>query len=98
MVKCGVLFEVRTESLNFVRMSFGFKGLKDCCMCYRSGHTATLSSLLKHKSIHSTYQIKVCAIGVTVGVGCVHSQGHTIGKDGYQNQVLKWSESFVKEK
>lgn len=43
------------------------------------------------------YQVKVCAIGVTVGVGCVHSQGHTIGKDGQQNQVLKWSESFVKE-
>lgn len=44
-----------------------------------------------------TYQIKVCAIGVTVGIRCVHSQGHTIGKDGQQNQVLKWSDNFVKE-
>jgi hypothetical protein len=25
MVKCGVLFEVRTEFLNIIRMSFGFK-------------------------------------------------------------------------
>jgi hypothetical protein len=27
MVKCGVLFEVRTKSLNIIRTSFGFKGL-----------------------------------------------------------------------
>jgi hypothetical protein len=27
MVKCGVLFEVRTEFLNIVYTSFGFKGL-----------------------------------------------------------------------
>jgi hypothetical protein len=27
-VKCGVFFAVRTESLNFTRMSFGFKGLR----------------------------------------------------------------------
>jgi hypothetical protein len=27
MVKCGVLFEVRTEFLNTIYMSFGFKGL-----------------------------------------------------------------------
>jgi hypothetical protein len=27
MVKCGVLFEVRTEFLNIIYMSFGFKGL-----------------------------------------------------------------------
>jgi hypothetical protein len=27
MVKCGVLFEVRTESLTIIYMSFGFKGL-----------------------------------------------------------------------
>jgi hypothetical protein len=27
MVKCGVLFEVRTESLNNIYISFGFKGL-----------------------------------------------------------------------
>jgi hypothetical protein len=29
MVKCGVLFEVRAEFLGTIRMSFGFKGLKD---------------------------------------------------------------------
>jgi hypothetical protein len=28
MVKCGVLFEVRTEFLNIIYMNFGFKGLK----------------------------------------------------------------------
>jgi hypothetical protein len=27
MVKYGVLFEVRTESLNIIQTSFGFKGL-----------------------------------------------------------------------
>jgi hypothetical protein len=27
MVKCGVLFEVRTEYLNIILTSFGFKGL-----------------------------------------------------------------------
>jgi len=27
MVKCGVLFEVRTEFLNVILTSFGFKGL-----------------------------------------------------------------------
>jgi hypothetical protein len=27
MVKCGVLFEVRTEFLNIIYTSFGFKGL-----------------------------------------------------------------------
>jgi len=27
MVKCGVLFEVRTEFLNSILTSFGFKGL-----------------------------------------------------------------------
>jgi hypothetical protein len=27
MVKCSVLFEVRTEFLNIIYMSFGFKGL-----------------------------------------------------------------------
>jgi hypothetical protein len=27
MVKCCVLFEVRSESLNIIYMSFGFKGL-----------------------------------------------------------------------
>jgi hypothetical protein len=27
MVKCGVLFEVRTGFLNIIKMSFGFKGL-----------------------------------------------------------------------
>ena len=55
------------------------------------------AQLLKYKVYNKTYQVKVCAIGVTVGVRCVHSQGHTIGKDGQQNQVLKWSVSFVKE-
>jgi hypothetical protein len=28
MVKCGVLFEVRTGFLNIIPTSFGFKGLK----------------------------------------------------------------------
>jgi hypothetical protein len=28
MVKCGVLFEVRTEFLNIAKTSSGFKGLK----------------------------------------------------------------------
>jgi hypothetical protein len=28
MVKCGVLFEVRTEFLDVIQTSFGFKGLK----------------------------------------------------------------------
>jgi len=28
MVKCGVLFEVRTAFLNIIQTSFGFKGLK----------------------------------------------------------------------
>jgi hypothetical protein len=27
MVKCGVLFEVRTEFLNIIYMNFGFKGI-----------------------------------------------------------------------
>jgi hypothetical protein len=27
MVKCGVLFEVRTDFLNIIKTSFGFKGL-----------------------------------------------------------------------
>jgi hypothetical protein len=27
MVKCGVLFEVRDESLNIIQTIFGFKGL-----------------------------------------------------------------------
>jgi hypothetical protein len=26
MVKCGVLFEVRTDFLNIIQTSFGFKG------------------------------------------------------------------------
>jgi hypothetical protein len=29
MVKCGVLFEVRTEFLNVMEMSVGFKGSKN---------------------------------------------------------------------
>jgi hypothetical protein len=29
MVKCGVLFEVRTKFLNNIQTSFGFKGLKN---------------------------------------------------------------------
>jgi hypothetical protein len=29
MVKCGVLFEVRTEFLNIIYTSFGFKGLNN---------------------------------------------------------------------
>jgi hypothetical protein len=28
MVKCGVFFAVRTEFLNIIQTSFGFKGLK----------------------------------------------------------------------
>jgi hypothetical protein len=28
MVKCGVLFEVRTEFLNIIQMNFGFEGLR----------------------------------------------------------------------
>jgi hypothetical protein len=28
MVKCGVLFEVRTEFVNIVKTSLGFEGLK----------------------------------------------------------------------
>jgi hypothetical protein len=28
MMKCGVLFEVRSEFLNIIYTSFGFKGLK----------------------------------------------------------------------
>jgi hypothetical protein len=28
MVKCGVLFEVRTEFLTIIKTSIGFKGLK----------------------------------------------------------------------
>jgi hypothetical protein len=28
MVKCGVLFDVRTKFLNIIQMSFGFKGFK----------------------------------------------------------------------
>jgi hypothetical protein len=30
MTKCGVLFEVRTEFLTIIWMSFGFKG-SNCC-------------------------------------------------------------------
>jgi hypothetical protein len=48
MVKCGVLFEVRTESLNIIKTSFGFKGLitpsshspgyhSSTCCCYCCG-------------------------------------------------------------
>jgi hypothetical protein len=29
MVKCGVLFEVRTEFLNVIKTSFDFKGLNN---------------------------------------------------------------------
>jgi hypothetical protein len=29
MVKCCVLFEVRTETLNTIQTSFGFRGLND---------------------------------------------------------------------
>jgi hypothetical protein len=29
MVKCGVLFEVRTEFLNIIQINFGFKGLSE---------------------------------------------------------------------
>jgi hypothetical protein len=32
MVKCGVLFEVRTEFLNIIYTSFCFTGLKGCSM------------------------------------------------------------------
>jgi hypothetical protein len=28
MVQCGVLFEARTEFLNIIETSFGFKGLR----------------------------------------------------------------------
>jgi hypothetical protein len=30
MVKCGVLFEVRTGFLNIIEMGFVFKGLRKC--------------------------------------------------------------------
>jgi hypothetical protein len=30
MVKCGVFFAVRTEFLNIIHTSFGFKELKKC--------------------------------------------------------------------
>jgi hypothetical protein len=33
MVKCGVLFEVRTEFLNNIWTSFGFKGLNIIYIC-----------------------------------------------------------------
>jgi hypothetical protein len=29
MVKCGVFFAVRTEFLNIIQTSFGFKGLRE---------------------------------------------------------------------
>jgi hypothetical protein len=32
MVKCGVLFEVRSEFLNIIYKSFGFRGLKTTCL------------------------------------------------------------------
>jgi len=30
MVKCGVLFEVRSEFLNIIYKSFGFRGCQQC--------------------------------------------------------------------
>jgi hypothetical protein len=35
MVKCGVLFEVRAESLNIIWTIFGFKGLISSYVFYR---------------------------------------------------------------
>jgi hypothetical protein len=32
MVKCGVLFEVRTEFSNIIQTSFSFKGLSILCL------------------------------------------------------------------
>jgi hypothetical protein len=34
IVKCGVLFEVRTEFLYNIKMSFGFEELRDCLKMY----------------------------------------------------------------
>jgi hypothetical protein len=42
MVKCGVLFEVRTESLNNIYMSFGIKGLKGIYMIDLVCQTSTI--------------------------------------------------------
>jgi hypothetical protein len=44
MVKCGVLFEVRTEFLNIIYTSFGFTGLI-CSVCAR---------LVVHISLHDS--------------------------------------------
>ena len=59
-------------------------------------------TLMKHTCIQmnnlnrSTYQGSIHLIGVRIGVGCVDSQCHTVGKDGDQNQKLKSCE-LVKE-
>ena len=59
-------------------------------------------TLMKHACIQmnnlnrSTYQGSIHLIGVRIGVGCVDSQCHTVGKDGDQNQKLKSCE-LVKE-
>jgi hypothetical protein len=42
MVKCGVIFEVRTEFLNNIQTSFGFKGIKELLL---SGDCKTYPAL-----------------------------------------------------
>jgi hypothetical protein len=45
MVKCGVLFQVRTEFLNSIQTSFGFKGLIAEFQIYDAGQTGIILTL-----------------------------------------------------
>jgi hypothetical protein len=56
MAKCGVLFEVRTEFLNTIYMSFGFKGLKICHSKICFGPTLT------GRTFASTSDVRTSAI------------------------------------
>lgn len=68
---------------------------KSTFLCLLSVENVKLAEIVQ---INYTYQISICAIGVTVWIWRVNSQGHTVSKNCQQYQVLKWSErNLVKE-
>jgi hypothetical protein len=59
MVKCGVLFEVRTELLNNIQTSVGFKGLKRLYLL-KSFLFLTVGTNVKQTSETLVFFVHIC--------------------------------------
>jgi hypothetical protein len=68
MVKCGVFFAVRTEFLNIIYTSFGFKGLFKCIT-----HILELNMPVLPR-FHSIYELKWNIVNlITTAWRCLHN-------------------------